>query len=107
MNHVIIMKMHVASEIKVEFINRLSKTGLRRIEATSFVSPKWVPQFADAKQVMSSIERNPLVRYSTLTPNLNGFNSALGWYCLFFGQSFMSTSFNQHKMINNNNNNKS
>ncbi len=72
-------KQIVATEKKIEFINRLSDTGLRRIEATSFVSPKWVPQFADAKKVMSEIRRHSSVRYSTLTPNLKGFNDAVSF----------------------------
>jgi hydroxymethylglutaryl-CoA lyase len=55
----------------------LSKTGLKRIEVTSFVSPKWVPQLSDAKQVMNKIVRNENVRYSTLTPNLKGLQSAI------------------------------
>lgn len=55
----------------------MSKTGLTRIEATSFVSPKWVPQLSDAKRVMEQIDRNPLVRYSTLTPNLKGLQDAI------------------------------
>ena len=62
---------------KVEFVDRLSLTGLRRIEVTSFVSPKWVPQLADSKAVMSGIQRHPLVRYSTLTPNLKGLRNAV------------------------------
>lgn len=59
-------------------MNKLSETGLKRIEVTSYVSPKWVPQLADAKQVMKHIKRNPTIRYSTLTPNLKGFKDAVG-----------------------------
>jgi hydroxymethylglutaryl-CoA lyase len=62
---------------KIEFVDKLSQTGLTRIEVTSFVSPKWVPQLADSALVMKSIKRNPKVRYSVLTPNLKGFHSAL------------------------------
>lgn len=65
------------TEKKVEFVDRLSLTGLTRIEVTSFVSPKWVPQLADSTRVMQQIKRNSNVRYSTLTPNLKGFQGAL------------------------------
>ncbi|CAF0927480.1 unnamed protein product [Brachionus calyciflorus] len=70
-------KQNIPTDKKIEFINLLSNSGLKRIEVTSFVSPKWVPQLADAKQVMKSIQRNPLVRYSTLTPNLKGLDDAI------------------------------
>src|SRR3546814_1105621 len=61
---------------KVELIDRLSATGLRCIEATSFVSPKWVPQLADAAEVMAAIDRRPGVRYPVLVPNLQGYDRA-------------------------------
>ncbi|HVH02968.1 MAG TPA: hydroxymethylglutaryl-CoA lyase [Amaricoccus sp.] len=61
---------------KVALIDLLSATGLTRIEATSFVSPKWVPQMADAAAVMAGIRRAPGVRYAVLTPNLRGFEAA-------------------------------
>jgi hydroxymethylglutaryl-CoA lyase len=67
----------VATETKVALIDLLSETGLARIEATSFVSPKWVPQMADAAAVMAGIRRAPGVRYAALTPNLKGFEAAL------------------------------
>jgi len=67
----------IATEVKVELINRLSATGLRHIEAASFVSPKWVPQMGDAAQVMAQIERTPGVIYSALTPNLKGLEAAI------------------------------
>ena len=78
-------KLLIDTADKVAFVNRLSQTGLRRIEVTSFVSPKWVPQLADSKAVMSSIQRNTLVRYSTLTPNLKGLRDAV---CQHFGNFF-------------------
>jgi len=55
----------------------LTDAGLPAIEATSFVSPKWVPQMADAAQVMAAIKRKPGVRYPVLTPNLKGLEAAL------------------------------
>ena len=66
----------VATADKVELINRLSATGLRSIEATSFVSPKWVPQLADAAEVFSTIERRPGVSYPVLVPNEAGYERA-------------------------------
>jgi hydroxymethylglutaryl-CoA lyase len=72
----------VPTEIKVAFIDRLAAAGFPNIEATSFVSPKWVPQMADAVEVMASITRRAdsagaSTVYSALTPNLRGFESAL------------------------------
>ncbi|WP_140626061.1 hydroxymethylglutaryl-CoA lyase [Methylibium rhizosphaerae] len=61
---------------KIELVHRLQAAGLREIEATSFVSPKWVPQMADNAAVMAGIERKPGVRYSVLTPNMKGFEAA-------------------------------
>ncbi len=62
---------------KVAFIDALSQTGLQAIETTSFVSPKAVPQMADAVEVMAAIERVPGIRYLALTPNEKGFERAL------------------------------
>ncbi|GGA73380.1 hydroxymethylglutaryl-CoA lyase [Arenimonas soli] len=62
---------------KIELIDRLSATGLRCIEATSFVSPKWVPQMADAAEVFSGIAKAPGVAYPVLVPNLQGYERAL------------------------------
>jgi len=61
---------------KIELIDRLSDTGLDTIEATSFVSPKWVPQLADAADVYTAIRRKPGVRYPVLVPNLQGYERA-------------------------------
>ncbi|HEX5124733.1 MAG TPA: hydroxymethylglutaryl-CoA lyase [Rhodanobacteraceae bacterium] len=66
----------VPTATKVELIDRLSATGLRTIEATSFVSPKWVPQLADAAEVFASIDRKPGVGYPVLVPNLQGYERA-------------------------------
>jgi len=71
----------VPTGIKVGLIDRLTEAGLPAIEATSFVSPKWVPQMADNAQVMAAIRRKPGVRYPVLTPNLRGFEAALAAGC--------------------------
>ena len=67
----------IATEHKIELIHRLQAAGLREIEATSFVSPKWVPQMGDNSAVMAGIQRQAGVRYSVLTPNMKGFEGAL------------------------------
>jgi isopropylmalate/homocitrate/citramalate synthase len=67
----------VSVEDKVELINRLSKTGLKHIEAGSFVSPKWVPQMASSHEVLLRITKHANVVYSALTPNLKGLDAAL------------------------------
>ncbi|MDX1654359.1 MAG: hydroxymethylglutaryl-CoA lyase, partial [Candidatus Competibacteraceae bacterium] len=67
----------VPTEIKIELIERLADAGLPVVEATSFVSPKWVPQMADNAQVMAGIRRRPGVSYPVLTPNLKGFEAAV------------------------------
>lgn len=67
----------VPTPAKVELIDRLSACGLPCIEATSFVSPKWVPQLADAAEVMAAIDRRPGVRYPVLVPNLQGYERAI------------------------------
>ncbi|MBE0554858.1 MAG: hydroxymethylglutaryl-CoA lyase [Rhodobacteraceae bacterium] len=61
---------------KIRLVDLLSATGLRRIEVTSFVSPHWVPQMADAAEVLGGIARAPGVSYAALTPNLQGFTAA-------------------------------
>jgi isopropylmalate/homocitrate/citramalate synthase len=67
----------VPTEAKVALIDALSDAGFSAIEATAFVSPKWVPQMADAADVMRRIRRKPGVRYPVLTPNLKGLEAAL------------------------------
>ena len=67
----------VATAAKIELIDRLSATGLQSIEATSFVSPKWVPQLADAAEVFAGITRKPGVAYPVLVPNEQGYDRAL------------------------------
>jgi len=66
----------VPTATKVELIDRLSATGLKTIEATSFVSPRWVPQLADAAEVFTAIERHPGVAYPVLVPNETGYERA-------------------------------
>ena len=70
-------KSPVPAAVKIGLVHRLQDAGLREIEVTSFVSPKWVPQMGDATEVMAGIERKPGVRYSVLTPNLKGFEAAI------------------------------
>jgi hydroxymethylglutaryl-CoA lyase len=67
----------VPAAVKIELVHRLQDAGLTEIEVTSFVSPKWVPQMADAAEVMAGIHRKPGVRYSVLTPNMKGFEAAV------------------------------
>ncbi|WP_193178692.1 hydroxymethylglutaryl-CoA lyase [Oricola nitratireducens] len=67
----------IPTEKKIALIDLLSLTGFETIEATSFVSPKWVPQLADAEEVLAGIRRAPGVTYAALTPNLKGFERAL------------------------------
>jgi len=70
-------KIWVETETKIALIEKLADAGLTKIEAASFVSPKWVPQMKDAFEVLSGIERRPGVTYTVLTPNLKGFERAL------------------------------
>jgi hydroxymethylglutaryl-CoA lyase len=70
-------KQPVPASVKIELVHRLQSAGLKEIEVTSFVSPKWVPQMADNAEVMAGIHRDPGVRYSVLAPNLQGFEAAL------------------------------
>jgi hydroxymethylglutaryl-CoA lyase len=67
----------VPLEIKLEFIDRLGEAGLAVIEATSFVSARWVPQLADADELMARLRRRPGVRYPVLVPNQRGFERAV------------------------------
>jgi hydroxymethylglutaryl-CoA lyase len=70
-------KQIVPADIKIEFIRRLAASGLRTIEATAFVSPKWVPQMADHAEVMRALPRDQVVSYPVLVPNLRGFEAAV------------------------------
>ena len=62
---------------KIALVDQLSECGFSKIEVTSFVSPKWVPQMGDAAEVMAGITRKPGVTYSVLTPNLKGLERAI------------------------------
>lgn len=70
-------KAPVPAAVKIELVHRLQDAGLKEIEVTSFVSPKWVPQMADNAEVMAGIRRKPGVRYSVLAPNMQGFEAAV------------------------------
>ena len=70
-------KTPVPAAVKIELVHRLQQAGLKEIEVTSYVSPKWVPQMADNHEVMSGITRQSSVAYSVLTPNLKGFEAAV------------------------------
>jgi hydroxymethylglutaryl-CoA lyase len=70
-------KTPVPPAVKVELVHRLQQAGLKEIEVTSYVSPKWVPQMGDNHEVMSGIARQGDVAYSVLTPNLKGFEAAV------------------------------
>ncbi|KAG2492154.1 hypothetical protein HYH03_009645 [Edaphochlamys debaryana] len=71
----------IPTEVKVRLIDMLTDAGIKAIEATSFVSPKWVPQLADAKQVIAAMRKAPGVQYPVLTPNLKGLQGALEAGC--------------------------
>ncbi len=71
----------VDTPVKIELINRLSATGLRAVEATAFVSPRWVPQMGDNAAVMAGIERAAGVSYPVLVPNMKGFEAAVAANC--------------------------
>ncbi|MCL4799826.1 MAG: hydroxymethylglutaryl-CoA lyase [Burkholderiales bacterium] len=66
----------VPTSVKIALIDRLAATGLRAVEATAFVSPKWVPQMADNAEVMAGIHKRPGVSYPVLVPNMKGFEAA-------------------------------
>ena len=67
----------IATADKIELVDRLSRCGFSKIEVTSFVSPRWVPQLADAAEVMQGITRSAAVTYAALTPNMRGFERAV------------------------------
>ncbi len=66
----------VPAAVKIELIHRLAEAGLPAVEATAFVSPKWVPQMADSAEVMAGVRKKPGVAYPVLVPNMQGFEAA-------------------------------
>ncbi|MGA0023232.1 MAG: hydroxymethylglutaryl-CoA lyase [Burkholderiales bacterium] len=68
---------HVPAAAKIELIHRLQEAGVPVIEATAFVSPKWVPQMADNAEVMAGIRRKPGATYPVLVPNMKGLDAAI------------------------------
>ena len=97
----------VPTASKIELIERLAAAGLPAVEATSFVSPKWVPQMADNAQVLRGIRRQAGVAYPVLTPNLQGFDAAVeagasevaifGAASEAFSQKNINCSFDNHR----------
>ena len=71
-------KMPVPADVKIGLVHRLQDAGVKEIEVTSFVSPKWVPQMGDNSEVMAGVQRQSGVQYSVLTPNLKGYEAAVG-----------------------------
>lgn len=69
-------KQQIATTDKIKLVDLLSDCGFEKIEVTSFVSPKWVPQMADAAQVLAGIVRRENISYAALTPNLRGYDCA-------------------------------
>ena len=90
----------VPAAVKIELIERLADAGLKSVEATSFVSPKWVPQMADASEVMHGVKRKPGVAYPVLTPNLKGFDAAVEAGAQEFAIFASASEAFSHKNIN-------
>src|SRR2546427_11305663 len=72
-------KQPVSAAHKIELVHLLQAAGVREIEVTSFVSPKWVPQMADNAQLMAGLQHSTGVHYSVLDPNLKGFEALRAW----------------------------
>ena len=93
----------IPTDDKIAFIDALSRTGLRAIEITSFVNPRWIPQLADAVEVSRRITRRPGVIYSALVPNRQGLDSALaagmGEIAVFMSASETHNKKNVNKSI--------
>jgi hydroxymethylglutaryl-CoA lyase len=66
----LLVRLQVPTDVKVQLIEQLAEAGLPVVESTSFVSPKWVPQLADAAEVLARVQRRPGVRYPVLAPNM-------------------------------------
>ena len=67
----------IATQDKIKLVDAITSCGFTKVEVTSFVSPKWVPQMSDAAEVLEGIDRKGLVTYAALTPNIEGFDRAL------------------------------
>ena len=93
----------LSTATKVEFIDRLARTGLPYVEASSFVHPRWIPQLADAEAVFEQIPRRPGVRYGALVPNMHGLKrastSGLSAYGLFVSASELHNQKNLNRSI--------
>src|ERR1700690_162115 len=93
----------ISTDDKVRFIDALSETGLRAIEITSFVNPKWIPQLADGAEVSKRIARKPGVVYSALVPNRHGLDAAMaagmGEVAVFMSASETHNKKNVNKTI--------
>lgn len=88
----------ISTEDKIRFINLLSEANLPEIEVTSFVSPKWIPQLVDAKEVSAKITQNESSQYTALVPNLFGLQSAIdAQYQSVAVFTTVSESFSQKK----------
>lgn len=81
----------VPTDVKIELIDKLSKSGLKSVEVTSFVSPKWVPQMSDHAEVLQRITKYPGVNYSVLVPNMKGLAGAVSIMCLCSAFHIMKT----------------
>ena len=67
----------IATEDKIKLVDAITACGFTKVEVTSFVSPKWVPQMSDASAVLEGIDRKKVIAYAALTPNIKGFDRAL------------------------------
>lgn len=97
------IKTVVPTDVKIELIQRLSRTGLQTIEATSFVSPKWIPQLADATNVMKAIQtlvQKRSTAYPVLVPNIKGLEAAVAAGVLEIGVFISATEGFSRKNIN-------
>ena len=96
-------RLNVLTAGKIRLIDALGETGIRRMEATSFVSPKWIPNLVDAEQVLAGVRRQPGVTYAALVPNLKGLERALAAHAdeavIFLSASELHNRKNINKRI--------
>jgi hydroxymethylglutaryl-CoA lyase len=95
-------KQWIPTELKIRFINALSRTGVPEIQVTSFVHPKAIPQLADAEEVMGGIDIVPGVSYRAMTPNMRGLHRALAFKDRIDTVSFMLSVTESHNRANGN-----